>query len=286
MHNAKPNNHPAGTLVITGGTITATSGPGIQVASGTLTLGVNGENEYPDTAIPAITGSTYGVENSGGTFNFYDGILTGNTYATNGTVTDTPEMFTVIYSDSGRIGILGIEATFEQVATVNGIYYNDLTGAVNAAINVNGRVELCKDITTSANITIPADASITIDLYGFSINGYTQSGALITNNGTLVIEDTTDEGVNESTIRNYTGVAIVNNGTLVTGTDDGTVYTSAPIITGTTVALVNHGTWDFVDGKITRSEESGDIITNDGTARKPQGYSVVRTDNVYTLVAE
>jgi len=272
--------------LITDGTITASSGSGIQISSGTLTLGVNGENEYPDSTKPAITGSTYGVQNSGGTFNFYDGILTGNTYATNGTVTNTPEMFTVVYSARGTVGILGIEATFEQVATVNGVYYDDLSSAVAAAVNVNGRVVLCKDITTATPITIPADASVTIDLYGFSINGYVDNGTLFTNNGTLVITDTTNEGTNSSTVRNYVGKVIVNNGTFVLGTNDSTVYTNAPIIMGATVAIENHGTWDFVDGQLTISEETGDIIVNDGTARKPEGYSVVRTDNVYTLVAD
>ena len=159
---------------ITGGKITASNGPAVLITKGTLTLGINEEGVYPSQSNPELSGSTYGVQNSGGTFNFYDGILKGNTYATSGVVTETPEMFSVIYSADGTIGVLGIEATFEQVALVNGIYYDDLTSALAAATNINGTIELCKDITTSTSLTIPAGSTITIDMLGFSINGYTE----------------------------------------------------------------------------------------------------------------
>lgn len=271
---------------ITGGKITASNGPAVLITKGTLTLGINEEGVYPSQSNPELSGSTYGVQNSGGTFNFYDGILTGNTYATSGIVTNTPEMFNVIYKANGTIAILGIEATFEQVAMVNGVYYDDLTSAVAAAVVANAEIELCKDINTTSNIIIPAGSSVSINLCGFSINGYTESGALFTNNGTLVIEDKTNDGYNESTIRNYTGTTIINNGTLVIGTNDSQVYTNAPRIIGTEVAIENNGTWDFLDGQIGKSGDIGSIIVNNGEARKPEGYTVQLVDGVYILVQE
>ena len=272
---------------LTGGSVEATEGPGILITAGTLILGED-DGGYPSTEIPAITGSTYGVKNDGGTFNFYDGVLTGSTYATSGTVTKTPEMFSVIYSTNGTVAILGIEAVFEQVAIVNGVYYNDLSSAIDAAIKVNGKVELCKDITTTDNITIPAGSTVIIDLLGFSINGYTESGALFTNNGTLTIEDSTNEGTNESTVKNYTGIAIINNGTLTIGTNDNTVYDNAPKIIGKTTGIENNGELYFVDGQIGVTDEDGNAIINAGKGYKPDGYKIVKLEgkNIYTLVQE
>lgn len=280
-----PDLYASSIAKIIDGTVSATNGPGVIIDSGTLVLGEN-DGGYPSTESPKITGSTYGVKNNGGSFKFYDGVLNGSTNAISGTVTETPEMFKVVYSEDEKTAVLGIEATFEQVATVNGVYFDDLTSAIDAAIKVNGKVELCKDITTVKNITIPAGNTVTIDLLGFSINGYTESGALFTNNGTLIIEDSTNDGTNESTVKNYTGTAIVNNGTLTIGTNDSIVYDNAPKIIGKTVGIENNGDFYFVDGLIGILDEEGDILINTGNGYKPEGYKVVKIEekNIYTLV--
>ena len=233
--------------VITDGTITATGGPGILENNGTLTIGED-TGGYPSTTVPSITGSTYGVQNGSGTFNFYDGILKGSTYATSGTVTNTPYLFTVIYSADGTTAILGIEATFEQIATVNGIYYDSMSSALDAAVSVSGTIEMCKDVMLTTPITIPEGKTVTIDLAGHTISGYTEAGNVITNNGTLIIIDSTDEGTNESGITSYNGSAIINNGTLTIGIDDENNYTNAPIIKGTTEPITGTGTLNMYDG--------------------------------------
>ena len=64
------------TASITGGSITATNGPGISATSGTVTVGKN-EGETPSTTNPSITGSTYGVEITTGRLNFYSGKIVG-----------------------------------------------------------------------------------------------------------------------------------------------------------------------------------------------------------------
>lgn len=275
------------TATITGGTINATAGPGILISTktGTLNLGED-TGGYPSTEVPTITGSTYGVKNDGGTFNFYDGILTGGTEAIIGTVTKTPDSFKVLYSEGGKVAILGIEATFEQVAKVNGVYYNDLESAMNSAININGKVELCKDITTGSSITIPAGKTVTIDMQGYSINGYTETEALFINNGTLIIQDSTNEGTNESKVKSHTGTVIVNNGTLTLGVDDGIVYTNSPNVIGKTIAIENNGTFNFFDGQIGIFDLVGDILNNEETINIPEGYKTIKLEgsNIYTLV--
>ena len=242
------DSHYSPTIIITGGSITATSGPGIEKSLGVLTLGEN-TGGYPSTTVPSITGSTYGVQNNGGTFNFYDGILKGSTYATSGVVTQTPELFKVLYSVDGTTAVLGIESTFEQIATVNGIFYDSMQSALDAAISVDGVIEMCKDVMLTSPITIPEGKEITIDLAGHTISGYTEDGNVITNNGTLNIIDLTDEGTNESGVTSYNGCAIINNGILNIGINDENHYTNAPIIKGTSEPITGSGTLNMYDGK-------------------------------------
>ena len=251
-------------IKIISGKVEGTNGPGIKLEKGTLTLGSNDSN-YPDQANPEIVGTTYGVEFTGSTFNFYDGVIKGGTSAFSGTIQNTPEMFKVVYDDdTEKIARLGIDATYDQVAMVNGIYYEDIETAIAAAINNNGQIDLAKNVVTATPIEIPADASISINLSGFSITAYCSEAPFITNNGTLVIKDETDDGTNGSTIRNYFGSAIENNGTLTLGIDDSNVYTNAPKIIGTTNAIINNGTITVYDGQYSISEESGTAISGDG----------------------
>ena len=82
-------NNQLGTTIVTGGTIENKSGQGIFAASGTInnqtvygsvTVGTNEATPSVSTSVPSITGTTYGVQvNSAGTFNFYDGRITGET---------------------------------------------------------------------------------------------------------------------------------------------------------------------------------------------------------------
>ena len=69
---------------VTGGTIVATSKIAI-VNNGILNLGVG--DEIIDTSSPVVIGKTYGIKNNY-TFNFYDGIIKGNTDAISGTITN------------------------------------------------------------------------------------------------------------------------------------------------------------------------------------------------------
>ena len=73
-----------GTLKITGGTIEGIKSPAVS-NGGILTIGVKDGNI--STLSPVLIGKTYGVTSTG-TFNFYDGIIKGQTNAINGTVSD------------------------------------------------------------------------------------------------------------------------------------------------------------------------------------------------------
>lgn len=264
------------TATITGGTINASEGPGIKIYSSnaTLTLGEN-TGGYPSTKVPEITGYTYGVENTGGTFNFYDGILKGSTYATSGTVTNTPELFTTQYSEEGTVATLGIMATFEQVALVNGIYYDDLESAIAAAITTDAKIEMCKDIILQKSIEIPSGSSISIELAGNSIYGYTEDATII-NNGTLTILDSTSDTISYSAINNKSGIAIKNNGVLTIGNSEDDVNTNSPRIIGSVIAIANNGTLNFFDGQIGIEDEANAeaIVSGSLDVTLPTGYTV------------
>ena len=95
LHNAKPNDGPAGTVVITGGTITATNFNAV-VNVGTLTIG---SEDGVAGNVPVITGSTNGV-NSTTNYAFYDGIIKGKTAAVNdeNKITDTEDGYSIQHS--------------------------------------------------------------------------------------------------------------------------------------------------------------------------------------------
>lgn len=86
MERGTVQNLAGGTATITGGEIIDTVGAAVS-NNGTLTIGIKSDGTI-NTALPSITGKTYGVKNnSGKTFNFYDGVLKGETKAYDGTVT-------------------------------------------------------------------------------------------------------------------------------------------------------------------------------------------------------
>lgn len=97
IQNLVRENH-VGTIIITGGTIESSTGPGIVNQAGTiLTLGT--EDGIVTSTTPVIQALTYGVmSNSNAVFNFYDGIVKGKTNAVSGTITDSEDGATEVNS--------------------------------------------------------------------------------------------------------------------------------------------------------------------------------------------
>ena len=77
----------SGTITILSATIESSNFSAVAMDGGTLNIGVKDGNI--NTSNPSITGATYGVEATGGTVNFYDGILRGITDAVSGTISDS-----------------------------------------------------------------------------------------------------------------------------------------------------------------------------------------------------
>ncbi|MBP3502173.1 MAG: Cna B-type domain-containing protein, partial [Clostridia bacterium] len=260
------------TIQINGGTINNTNGIGVYNYSGsTVTLGKNDEDV--STTIPSITGSTYGIENYG-TFNFYDGTITGQTKAIYGSVTNVPDQYKVSYSEDEKIATLDIIATAESIVSVGGIYYDTLQAAITAAAQSGEPVEVYKDIELTSSVIIAEGQTVTLNLKAHSIT-YTGINGAIINNGTLTITDIVEEEdsteKNTSIIQNTSGPAITNNGTLTIGVDDGNVDTITPNIIGTPDAIENMGTLNLYDGLL-----NGEPVTVGTTTANITVYSLAK----------
>ena len=106
-----------------------------------------------------------------------------------------------------------------NVAEVNGQGYSTLQAAINA-VQTAGTVKLLENVTES--VTIPAGATITLDLNGKTLvnSAVAQDNTVpdgerkhtITNNGTLTIEDSVGGGVVDNV--SHGRAAIYNNGTI------------------------------------------------------------------------
>ena len=257
--------------------ITSTYGTGIK-NQGVLTLG---DNQAPvSTVKPAITGATYGINNTG-TFNFYDGLITGtgNRALTGNNPAALPTDYAVQISDDAKVAWLESSASSTNVAEVNGARYKSLQSAINATSS--GTITILSRIALTEPITITAGKNLVIDLKGYSIE-YDGTDAAVTNNGTLTIIDSDEDGTstqNYGIVENKVGPAIQNNGTLTIGSDaDSAVYTNSPRIVGGTYAVVNSSSATFkfydgilkgvtaaVDGTITNTTSISGYTLTDGT---------------------
>ena len=272
------------TINYTGGTIRSESGSAVYICNHTFEKTIfnmgNNSNEVTRET-PILEGAVYGMENDSGTFNFYDGTIIGGTKAINGDVTRVPNLYKVMIADEGTKAYLGLDLVIENIAKVNGIYYQSLDGAIDAAAQSSAIVEICENIDLEEGVTIESDETVTIDLKGNSIT-FAGSNALITNNGTLNIIDSlgNDSSVEiaEAIIENTEGYAIVNNGTLTIGDENIEGENITPHIKGNPNAIQNNGTLTLYSGKI-----DGEYIERGTqTASITTIYKVANNRTLYT----
>ena len=261
-----------GSLVITGGVVKSTPNNAIlnrgtalikdssQIISqnetaiynngGTLTLGEfsGASNEpAPNQTNPSVSGYIYGVQNTG-TFNFYDGVITGETLAISGTITATPTNYIVRYENDNTKATLKLQGIVYTVVTYQGQTYASIEDPIQLICNNNktGVLIITDDITLQNQIVIPSDVNITFVMQGHTIS-YNDSQAAIVNNGTITVYDYLDADEpdtidpNEvSTIINTSGPAIQNNGTLILGKSSEPNNTYSPMIIGVTNAITGN----------------------------------------------
>lgn len=232
------------TLTISGGAFTGTEKYGISIDENAV-VDISGEETV-------ISGSEYGlrVRSAYGNINISDATISGETavymnrptsYAitsgvfngainvtnntagiSGGTFDSIPnyKYFTDgnVWTDNGD-GTYGVEASENGfAAAIGNIGYTSLESAVAAAEN-GATVTLLADVTQA--VTIAADKNVIIDMSGFNIN--VSGEAAIVNNGTLVLENSGEQGVvscdnTQGAINNFGTMTL--NGVTVNGTEN------------------------------------------------------------------
>ena len=168
-------------------------------------------------------GSVAGVRHESGTFNFYDGILTGSTdSAINGYNADSiPTGYAIQKTDNGTtqtaILVLANYAEYNGSTIVN--YYGTLKDALAKATTGNtikalpGTNGSARTLTESANASLASGKNIILDLNGQTIS---LGNYRIENSGTLKVKNGTINA-NNKVIRNISaGSLTIESGTYKT----------------------------------------------------------------------
>ena len=298
------SNYNNGTLNIIGGTITSTStsNSASTISNyGTLTLGEkDGEVSIES---PTITGSQYGVSNSG-TFNFYDGKIIGSIGKwLSGTVSDVENNYDINIEKKENTEEVTLTLPSEKIVILSSTKekYSTVQEAINDA-ETGETIEVLKDVKTILCNEIPENKNITIDLKGNNIKNYINK-SYITNKGTLEIKDSGKGEESSKTygkLENTGGTIIENSGPLrlnnVVVNSNGTVVTTSGILeitnstmissNGTTIINSDSGNTTIKSGTITgyssaiSNKGTGKIIINEGTINKTDEHDPSTITNI------
>lgn len=175
-----------------------------------------------------------------------------------------------------------------------GVRYNSINEAIADCPTVDTNsmaqtVYVCKD--TSENVVIPKDKRIQLDLSGYKITNDISSDQLchtITNNGSLIIRDTSAEkngtidnvSHQKAAIYNEAGAtATLNAGTYTRSAENGNSDNSGG---NSYYYIVNHGTMTLNDISVKSNGSFSSLIENgwyDGTKDHPDGAVATMTIN-------
>ena len=281
--------------IITAGTFTLSSGEATvmvgkysdqavgdtKISGGTFTA----PNDIPMIAHMSVNGADYGVGTSTS--------ITGGTFS--------GDVAAYIPSDyiQGTDGTVAQLGETNAVAKVDDTYYKTLAEAVAAANNAT--VTLLKDVT--ANVTIPADKTITLNLNGNDIT--VNDGCAIVNKGTLTVTgsgNVTTSANGSAAVANFPdAIATLNGGTysssnwyviknLGTMTIDGHVTVKKPDGSTDTSSLIDNG-WvsneDTVAGETVAAQaDKAKLTIKNGAFEGKSGSascSVVKNDDYGVL---
>ena len=189
-------------------------------STGTINIGTKGDiNDSGELNVsktnPDITSDTYGLEITGGTVNFYDGIISGTTDAVNGTINEIEDGYEIISgtTEDGKKSKYLSKLPVAQIESTGDTYYT-LQEAIDSVTKTGETIKLIRNYTTLASLettSISTDKNITIDLNGYMLEQNNEN--FLINNGTLNITDSSVE--NTGSIITNSNKFIENNGNLV-----------------------------------------------------------------------
>ena len=181
----------------------------------------------------------------------------------------------------GKIDIYGEEATVvvnsgsytdeavkpyvsaDKIVTINSIPYSPADAVIGTtpyaslaeALAAGGEVKLMNDISVSEGLTICKGSVVTLDLNGKTVSmdvAAEKTSALITNNGTLTIQDSVGGGklayASTKVSTGYSTTAVINNGIL---TVDGGAIENTSSKGGASYGIDNYNTLTVNGGSVT-----------------------------------
>ena len=226
------SNHSTGIVNVTGASnITSTENYGIyNYSTGTINIGEKDGNVSIET--PIITGKTYGIynNNNNGIFNFYDGVIKGETGAIYGSVNEVEPGYKIVTNNVENLenATLILVGDDEKVAVLNGMNFTKLQDAINSASDsVESVITIYANITLDSNIVVPAGKNIKIYLNGYTI---TKGNYDFTGEGKVtLIEGTNTTNALASIIENVKEVLNIDDikkNIIIYEMDDGSKITS------------------------------------------------------------
>ena len=251
--------------------------------TGNLTLGVDDDDVSQEK--PKISGKTMAITNNeGGTFSFFDGILTGGEKAIIGNINYTPVDFKTISTktETSEMAYLGILA--DPVAKIEDIYYGTLKNAISSS-RKQETITILRGLSTEESIEIPEDKDVKMDLNGYIITT-TISDYTLKNYGTLELKDLVGKGSFTSTTNNTiyngkTGNLKINGATININksgensaiyNDKGNVEVLSGTVTASnsnTIGIHNHaGTVNVNGGEIKATGSNTKGIYNESVTEK------------------
>ncbi|MCD7774726.1 MAG: hypothetical protein LUH40_03985 [Clostridiales bacterium] len=265
-------------VMIAAGSSSINSGE-LTITGGTFTSEKYSIYQYGNTAVTVvITDGTFAAADTD-VFSVYtsaDITITGGTYSSD--VSAYVDSYNT--TSENEDGTYSIVASSDAVASLNGIGYESVQAAVNAAAD-GDTVVLLQDIEVATGyIVVSADDVITLDLYGNTI-----AGSLYVY-GDLTLEDSIGTGSIETTTKcfayvNGADAVITFNG----GTYTSTEYYGVYLMYGATV-VVNDGTltacYPVLSGNNTTGEAN--YYINGGTLTTENGPAIYMTNQTELVV--
>ena len=230
-------NSLTGTIKVEGGTISGYTGIWND-STEIITIGENDGNVSIES--PEIIGTKYGVFNSKGTLNFYDGKIIGEVgVAVYGTISNIEENYSIkqnIENSRETLQLAMIE-NFRIIET--DITYYKLQDAIDAINSEEQTIEVLNDVIVSMDevVSVSSSKSIILDL-----NGNKVENPAILNYGTLKIIDSSQYETGTISLTGESGIANKVNAT--------SEIVGGKILSNTTKGIENNGTLILEGGSI------------------------------------
>ena len=289
------SNASSATTNIISGDVESTSGNGVYLKFGTLNIGNNTDSTVSTTS-PTISGKNYGVYKEAGTFNFYDGVISGESSAIYGTVNSTPTNYSVIYSNYNKTAKLGKNTEIVATNTTLNKNYDNLQVAIDSASSGNA-LKILKNIQLSESLKVAATRNsskdlntLAIDTNSFEISSSStyalENSIALTISGTGKIASTSNTAIyhtsKELTLSECQVSSDTKYGVEIHATSAEAATTIVNIknnasVSGTTGIYVYYGGINLVSGTVTGSTSYGINLTSGSNNKLTMSGGIVKS---------